>query len=47
MPKTIEVILLAVIPVLWGLSIHTVFELLRARSHRRSAQSDPSEGDAE
>jgi len=35
MAKTLEVILLVVIPVAWGMSIHCVFELFRRRRARR------------
>ena len=31
MPKILEVALLVVIPVVWGLAIHSVFELFRRR----------------
>jgi hypothetical protein len=45
MPKILEVILLVVIPVAWGLSIHSVFELFRRRRVRRTPMSESIEGD--
>ena len=46
MPKILEVILLVIIPVAWGLSINFVFEILRGRRSRRGPRGDSVEGDA-
>jgi hypothetical protein len=46
MAKIFEVILLVVAPVVWGLSIHFVFELFRVRRARRIPLDDSVEGDA-
>ena len=46
MPKILEVILLVVIPVAWGLSINFVFEVFRGRRSRRVARGDSFEADA-
>ncbi|MDP6544523.1 MAG: hypothetical protein QGH60_11065 [Phycisphaerae bacterium] len=46
MPKILEVILLVVIPLAWGLSINFVFEILRNRPARRGPTGDSVEGDA-
>ena len=46
MPKILEVILLVVIPVVWGLSINFVFEIFRGRRSRRGPGDDSFEGDA-
>ena len=46
MAKILEVILLAVIPVVWGLSIHFVFELFRQRRVRTVPQNDNARDDA-
>jgi len=46
MPKILEVILLVVIPLAWGLSINFVFEILRRRRSRRGPAGDSVEADA-
>ena len=46
MPKMLEVILLVVIPLAWGLSINFVFEVLRGRRDRRASEESSFEGDA-
>jgi hypothetical protein len=46
MPKILEVILLVVIPVAWGLSINFVFEILRSRPSRNGPAAGSFEGDA-
>jgi len=45
MPKILEVILLVVIPVIWGLSINFVFEILRGRRSHRCPAAKSFEGD--
>jgi hypothetical protein len=49
MPKILEVILLIVVPVVWGMSIHCVFELFRRRRARRAGPEKiaPAEVDAQ
>ena len=46
MPKILEVILLVVIPIAWGLSINFVFEIFRFRRSRRAPGDDSFEADA-
>jgi len=46
MPKILEVILLVVIPVAWGLSINFVCEIFRRRRGRRGSGDDSFEADA-
>jgi len=46
MPKILEVILLVVIPVAWGLSINFVFEILRSRPSRRGPEAGSFEDEA-
>jgi hypothetical protein len=43
MPKILEVILLVVIPVVWGLLIHCVFEMFRGRRVRRDLRDQSVE----
>jgi len=40
MLKIVEVILLVIVPVAWGMSIHCVFELFRRRRAGRQAITD-------
>ena len=46
MQRILEVILLVVIPVVWGLSINSVFEVFRSRRSRRGLRDDSFEADA-
>jgi hypothetical protein len=46
MPKILEVILLVLIPIAWGLSISLFFEMFRVRRRRRVPGDDSFEADA-